>query len=99
MYPISAFGSEQQREKYLPGMAQGNIIGCFGPKQPMMFPCAMPGRYFSRCCSLPKAEIGYMHRLDCTETKLRSAESPRSSSWQISPELTELRSSIRSAQG
>jgi glutaryl-CoA dehydrogenase len=34
MYPISAYGSEQQRQKYLPGMAQGNIIGCFGLTEP-----------------------------------------------------------------
>ena len=34
MYPIAAFGSEQQRQKYLPGMAQGNIIGCFGLTEP-----------------------------------------------------------------
>ena len=30
MYPIFAFGSEEQRRKYLPGMARGEIIGCFG---------------------------------------------------------------------
>ena len=30
MYPIFAFGSEEQRQKYLPGMAKGEIIGCFG---------------------------------------------------------------------
>jgi glutaryl-CoA dehydrogenase len=30
MYPIYAFGSEEQRKKYLPGMAKGEIIGCFG---------------------------------------------------------------------
>ena len=30
MYPIYAFGSEAQRRKYLPGMAKGEIIGCFG---------------------------------------------------------------------
>jgi glutaryl-CoA dehydrogenase len=30
MYPIYAFGSEEQRMKYLPGMAAGTIIGCFG---------------------------------------------------------------------
>ncbi|WP_309606573.1 acyl-CoA dehydrogenase family protein, partial [Phenylobacterium sp.] len=30
MYPIYAFGSEKQRMKYLPGMATGEIIGCFG---------------------------------------------------------------------
>lgn len=30
MYPIYAFGSEEQKKKYLPGMAKGEIIGCFG---------------------------------------------------------------------
>ena len=30
MYPIFAFGSEKQKQTYLPGMARGEIIGCFG---------------------------------------------------------------------
>jgi glutaryl-CoA dehydrogenase len=30
MYPIYAFGSEAQKQKYLPRMAQGEVIGCFG---------------------------------------------------------------------
>src|SRR3990172_4594411 len=30
MYPIHAFGSEAQRRKYLPVMAEGKVIGCFG---------------------------------------------------------------------
>jgi len=30
MYPIHAFGSEQQREQWLPRMAAGEVIGCFG---------------------------------------------------------------------
>jgi glutaryl-CoA dehydrogenase len=34
MYPIYAFGSEEQKEKYLPGMAKGEIIGCFGLTEP-----------------------------------------------------------------
>jgi glutaryl-CoA dehydrogenase len=34
MYPISAFGSEQQRQRFLPGMAKGEIIGCFGLTEP-----------------------------------------------------------------
>ncbi len=34
MYPIYAFGSEEQRMKYLPGMAAGEIIGCFGLTEP-----------------------------------------------------------------
>ena len=34
MYPIYAFGSEEQRRKWLPGMASGKIIGCFGLTEP-----------------------------------------------------------------
>jgi glutaryl-CoA dehydrogenase len=34
MYPIHAFGSEEQRQKYLPDMAAGEIIGCFGLTEP-----------------------------------------------------------------
>jgi len=34
MYPIYAFGSEEQRQKYLPKMAAGEIIGCFGLTEP-----------------------------------------------------------------
>jgi glutaryl-CoA dehydrogenase len=30
MYPIYEFGSEEQRRKYLPDMAAGKKIGCFG---------------------------------------------------------------------
>ena len=30
MYPIHAFGSEGQKQKYLPPMARGEVIGCFG---------------------------------------------------------------------
>ncbi|MDG2456209.1 MAG: acyl-CoA dehydrogenase [SAR86 cluster bacterium] len=34
MYPIYAFGSEAQREKYLPRLASGEWIGCFGLTEP-----------------------------------------------------------------
>jgi glutaryl-CoA dehydrogenase len=34
MYPIYAFGSEEQKRHYLPMMAQGEIIGCFGLTEP-----------------------------------------------------------------
>ena len=34
MYPIHAFGSEEQKQKYLPGMAEGKLIGCFGLTEP-----------------------------------------------------------------
>ncbi len=34
MFPIYKFGSEQQREKWLPELASGNRIGCFGLSEP-----------------------------------------------------------------
>ena len=34
MYPIYAYGSEEQRQKYLPGLASGELIGCFGLTEP-----------------------------------------------------------------
>ncbi len=34
MYPIHTFGSEEQKQRFLPGMAQGKIIGCFGLTEP-----------------------------------------------------------------
>ncbi len=34
MYPIFAYGTEQQRQKYLPRLAAGEIIGCFGLTEP-----------------------------------------------------------------
>ncbi len=34
MYPIYTYGSEEQKQKYLPPMARGEIIGCFGLTEP-----------------------------------------------------------------
>ena len=34
MYPIYAFGSEEQKEKWLPGLRAGEKIGCFGLTEP-----------------------------------------------------------------
>ena len=34
MYPIYAYGSEEQKHKYLPGLARGALIGCFGLTEP-----------------------------------------------------------------
>ena len=34
MYPISLFGSDAQKDKYLPKMARGELIGCFGLTEP-----------------------------------------------------------------
>ena len=34
MHPINAYGSDQQKEKYLPQLATGNWVGCFGLTEP-----------------------------------------------------------------
>jgi glutaryl-CoA dehydrogenase len=34
IYPIHAYGSEEQRRKFLPGLAAGTLIGCFGLTEP-----------------------------------------------------------------
>jgi glutaryl-CoA dehydrogenase len=34
MYPINAYGSEEQKRKYLPKLAAGEFIGCFGLTEP-----------------------------------------------------------------
>lgn len=34
MYPIFSFGSEQQKQKFLPQLASGSMVGCFGLTEP-----------------------------------------------------------------
>jgi glutaryl-CoA dehydrogenase len=34
MYPIFDFGSDAQKEKYLPSLAKGDLIGAFGLTEP-----------------------------------------------------------------
>ncbi|CAM3526157.1 acyl-CoA dehydrogenase family protein [Deinococcus frigens] len=34
MYPIFTFGSDEQKQKWLPGLASGELIGCFGLTEP-----------------------------------------------------------------
>jgi len=34
MFPIYTYGSEEQRDKYLPGLVSGELIGCFGLTEP-----------------------------------------------------------------
>ena len=34
MFPINEYGTEEQKEKYLPKLATGELIGCFGLTEP-----------------------------------------------------------------
>ncbi|NEU55414.1 acyl-CoA dehydrogenase family protein [Halorussus sp. MSC15.2] len=34
MYPIHAYGSEEQKERWLPGLGTGELVGCFGLTEP-----------------------------------------------------------------
>jgi len=34
MFPIHAYGSEEQKQRWLPGMAAGELVGCFGLTEP-----------------------------------------------------------------
>lgn len=34
MHPIHAYGTEEQKEKYLPKVATGEYVGCFGLTEP-----------------------------------------------------------------
>lgn len=34
MYPIYTFGSDEQKQRYLPKLAKGELIGCFGLTEP-----------------------------------------------------------------
>jgi glutaryl-CoA dehydrogenase len=34
MFPIDSYGSQEQKEKYLPRLAKGDLIGCFGLTEP-----------------------------------------------------------------
>ncbi len=47
MYPIHAYGSDEQRSKWLPGLGAGTIIGCFGLTEPNFG--SNPGGMATRC--------------------------------------------------
>ena len=55
MWPIYEFGSEEQKQKYLPGLASGEMIGCFGLTEPdhSSDPAGMQTR-------ISKTENGYL---------------------------------------
>ncbi|RBO54528.1 acyl-CoA dehydrogenase [Rhodovulum sp. BSW8] len=66
IYPIYAYGSEAQRQRYLPGLAQGTLIGCFGLTEPEAG--SDPGSMKTRA---EKTATGY--RLTGTKTWISNA--------------------------
>ena len=57
MYPIFAYGSEEQRRKYLPKLASGEWVGCFGLTEPDAG--SDPGGMRTRA---QKVDGGYRHQ-------------------------------------
>jgi len=55
MYPIYAYGTEVQKEKFLPQLATGELIGCFGLTEPNHG--SDPGSMSSKA---KKVDDGYM---------------------------------------
>jgi glutaryl-CoA dehydrogenase len=47
MYPIHAYGSDDQKAKWLPGLGAGDLIGCFGLTEPNFG--SNPGGMVTRC--------------------------------------------------
>ena len=47
MYPIHAYGSDEQKTKWLPGLGAGTMIGCFGLTEPNFG--SNPGGMVTRC--------------------------------------------------
>ncbi|TDJ20579.1 MAG: acyl-CoA dehydrogenase [Gammaproteobacteria bacterium] len=66
MHPIHAYGNDAQREKYLPGLASGTLIGCFGLTEPDAG--SDPGGMKTRA---RKVDSGYV--LDGTKTWISNA--------------------------
>ncbi|WP_448954159.1 acyl-CoA dehydrogenase [Labrys neptuniae] len=67
MHPIHAYGSEEQRKKYLPKLARGELVGCFGLTEPDAG--SDPGSMKTRAV---KVEGGYQ----LTGTKMWITNSP-----------------------
>ena len=73
MLPIFAFGSEEQKQKYLPRLGKGELIGCFGLTEPNSG--SDPGSLATRARSVPGG-----WKLSGSKNWISSARWPTSSS-------------------
>jgi glutaryl-CoA dehydrogenase len=80
MHPIHAYGTEAQRERFLPGLASGELVGCFGLTEPDHG--SDPGSMRSRA---EKADGGY--RLTGSKTWITNSpiDSWSRRGWRVSP--------------
>lgn len=62
MHPINAFGTDEQKEKYLPELAAGRMVGCFGLTEPN-HGCVVAG---ASCTLYPPPAPSLVH--GCTDT-------------------------------
>ena len=77
MQAIHSFGSEEQKQKYLPGMAQGKIMGCFGLTEPAYGsnPSGMSKRVMAIICSCKGTESRTrMAQNQCVDTEMITEE-------------------------
>ncbi len=86
MYPIYAYGSEAQREKYLPRLATGEWIGCFGLTEPDHG--SDPGGMVTRATTV---EGGYL----LNGTKMWISNSPFADVFVVWAKLTEDNDAVR----
>src|SRR6478752_7325843 len=90
MYPIYAFGSEEQKKKWLPRMAKAEVIGCFGLTEPdfgsnpsgMISMAPRCGsrtarRRTSRSCGQRPTAIQAMHRFAASSSRPTAKASRR----------------------
>ena len=75
MYPIYAYGSEDQRKKYLPKLATGEWIGCFGLTEPNAG--SDPGSMSTRAKKVPSSS--------CPAPRCGSPTPRRRTSWWSGP--------------
>ena len=80
---IQSSPSRRARVRIEPGSEPAS--GSVSPKQPIASPEAMRGNHACFCSSEPQRQIANIASEPCTETRLRTPESPASSSMQASP--------------